>query len=72
MGALQCNASIKRLETRFQGHKESAVLLGHRPNSCLQSDGETAILMAGDQRALSSLAGLHRSSDKRDKLASYL
>ena len=49
--ALQRSSSIKRLESRSQRTKETAVLLGHRSNGWLRMDGETAILMAGDQRA---------------------
>ena len=49
--ALQRSSSIKRLESRSQRTKETAVLSGHRSNGWLRIDGETAILMAGDQRA---------------------
>ena len=49
--ALQRSTSIKRLESRSQRTKESVILSGHQSNGWLQIDGETAILMAGDQRA---------------------
>ena len=49
--ALQRSSSIQRLESRSQRTKETAVLLGHRSNGWLRIDGETAILMAGAQRA---------------------
>ena len=46
--ALECSASMKRLESRSKGAMESVVILGHRSNDCLRIDEETAILMAGD------------------------